>query len=131
MENIMKTNHPNRHKKSESGVALLIAIFVLMLISVIAISLVVESGSESTLAGNYRSSATAYLAGAAGLEEARGRLLPKNADYFNNTVANFIPTAGPLALGQVRYIVNPALGEPAERPCWGPTRTPSMRRSLV
>jgi len=111
MENIMKTNHPNRHKKSESGVALLIAIFVLMLISVIAISLIVASGSESTLAGNYRSSATAYLAGTAGLEEARGRLLPKNTDYFNNTVANFIPAAGPLALGQVRYILNPAQGE--------------------
>src|SRR6266481_3762579 len=116
MENIMKTNHPNRHKKSESGVALLIAIFVLMLISVIAISLIVASGSESTLAGNYRSSSAAYLAGTAGLEEARGRLLQKNADYFNkapnNTPAtNFIPTVGPLAIGQVRYILNPAQGE--------------------
>jgi len=111
MENIMKTHYTNRRKKSESGVALLIAIFVLMLISVIAISLVVASGSESTLAGNYRSSATAYLAGTAGLEEARGRLLQKNADYFNNTVANFIPAAGPLALAQVRYILNPAQGE--------------------
>jgi hypothetical protein len=109
MENNMKTNCINRHKKSESGVALLIAIFVLMLISVIAISLVVASGSESTLAGNYRSSATAYLAGTAGLEEARGRMLPKNADYFNNAVANFIPA--PLALGQVRYMLNPAQGE--------------------
>jgi len=107
----MKNTHTNRRKKQESGVALLIAIFVLMLISVIAISLVVASGSESTLAGNYRSSATAYLAGTAGLEEARGRLLDKNADYFNNTVANFIPAAGPLALGQVRYILNPAQGE--------------------
>lgn len=107
----MKTNCINRRKKSESGVALLIAIFVLMLISVIAISLVVASGSESTLAGNYRSSATAYLAGTAGLEEARGRMLSKNADYFNNTVANFIPAAGPLAVGQVRYILNPAQGE--------------------
>ncbi len=112
----MKTNHTNRQKKSESGVALLIAIFVLMLISVIAISLIVASGSESTLAGNYRSSSAAYLAGTAGLEEARGRLLQKNADYFNkapnNTPAtNFIPTAGPLAIGQVRYILNPAQGE--------------------
>jgi hypothetical protein len=82
-----------------------------MLISVIAISLVVASGSESTLAGNYRSSATAYLAGTAGLEEARGRLLAKNADFFNNTVANFMPAAGTLPLGQVRYILNPAQGE--------------------
>src|SRR6266436_583321 len=112
MENTMKSNLINRRKHSESGVALLIAIFVLMLVSVIAISLIVASGGESALAGNYRSSTSAYLAGAAGLEEARGRLLSSNSDYFNATIANFIP-AGPLLLGQVRYIVNPALGEPA------------------
>jgi Tfp pilus assembly protein PilX len=106
--NFKRHNHRNR---PESGVALLIAIFVLMLISVVAISLIVASGGESALAGNYRSSASAYLAGTAGLEEARGRLLPKNADYFNTTTANFIPTAGPLAVGQVRYILNPAPGE--------------------
>src|SRR6267142_1977413 len=113
MENTMKSNLINRRKQSESGVALLIAIFVLMLISVVAISLIVASGGESSLAGNYRSSTSAFLAGSAGLEEARGRMLAGNADYFNNTVAGFLPAAGPLALGQVRYIVNPALGEPA------------------
>jgi len=112
MENTMKSNLINRRKHSESGVALLIAIFVLMLVSVIAISLIVASGGESALAGNYRSSTSAYLAGAAGLEEARGRLLSSNSDYFNTTIANFMP-AGPLLLGQVRYIVNPAAGEPA------------------
>src|SRR5437762_11570046 len=112
MENTMKSNRLNRRKRSESGVALLIAIFVLMLISVVAISLIVASGGESALAGNYCSSASAYLAGTAGLEEARGRLLPKNADYFNNvlnntTATNFIPTTGPFNIGQVRYILNP------------------------
>ena len=107
----MKPNLIKRRKPSESGVALLIAIFVLMLISVVAISMIVASGGESALAGNYRSSASAYLAGAAGLEEARGRMLSSNSDYFNNTVANFIPAGGLLALGQVRYILNPAPGE--------------------
>ncbi len=107
----MKSNRIGRRKQSESGIALLIAIFVLMLISVVAISLIVASGGETALAGNYRSSASAYLAGAAGLEEARGRMLSSNSDYFNNTVANFIPAAGVLALGQVRYILNPAPGE--------------------
>ena len=107
----MKANHTSRRKQPESGVALLVAIFVLMLVSVIAISLIVASGGESALEGNYRSSARAYLAGTAGLEEARGRLLKKNADYFNNTVANFIPTATPLNVGQVRYILNPSAGE--------------------
>src|SRR5262249_29193442 len=107
-------------RRAESGVALLIAIFALLLIAVVAISLVIASGGESALAGNYRSTASAYLAGTAGLEEARGRLLPKNADYFNKvgtadlptTATNFIPTSGALlSIGQVRYILNPSAGE--------------------
>src|SRR5690348_5206926 len=111
MEKTMKSNYNNRRQQKESGVALLVAIFVLLLVSVIAISLVIASGGESSLEGNYRSSASAFLAGTAGLEEARGRLLPKNADYFNlvapynNPATPFIPTAGPLNVGQVRYIL--------------------------
>ena len=107
----MKSNRISRRKQSESGVALLIAIFVLMLVSVVAISLMVASGGESALAGNYRSSASVYLAGTAGLEEARGRMLSSNSDYFNNTVAGFIPASGSLPVGQVRYILNPGPGE--------------------
>jgi len=107
----MKSTYNSRRKQRESGVALLVAIFVLMLISVIAISLIIASGGESALEGNYRSSAAAYLAGTAGLEEARGRLLKKNADYFNNTIANFIPVGAPLNVGQVRYILNPNAGQ--------------------
>jgi hypothetical protein len=101
---------PNR---SEAGVALLIAMFAVLLISLAAISLIMSAGTESALAGNYRSSSSAYYAASAGLEEARGRLLSKNPDFFNNTVANFIPTAGTplLAVGQVRYITNPVAGE--------------------
>ncbi|MGH9643459.1 MAG: hypothetical protein ACRD3Q_13675 [Terriglobales bacterium] len=100
---------PRKHQ--EAGVALLIAILVLLLVSAVGLALVAASGTESSLAGNYRSSTSVYYAGLAGLEEARGRMLPSNPDYFNNTVANFIPTAGSLAVGQVRYILNPAPGE--------------------
>ena len=42
--------------QSQSGIALLISIFVLLLISVVCIALIVSSGTESALAGNYRSS---------------------------------------------------------------------------
>src|SRR5260370_2558940 len=108
MENTMKTNRINRHKQSEAGVALFIAIFVLLLISVIAISLIVASGSESSLAGNYRSSASSFFAGTAGLEEPRARLLPGNQDYFNNTAAGFIPNAAPLPISALHYILHPA-----------------------
>src|SRR5271168_3246329 len=109
----MKKSHHGRRKTPEAGVALLIAIFALLLIAVVAISLIVASGMETSLSGNYRSSTSAFYAAKAGLEEARGRLLPRNPDYFDTTSPAFVPAVGaaPLALHQVRYITNPAGGE--------------------
>lgn len=103
----MKPHNSFSPKRQEAGVALLISIFVLLLVSGVALALVANSGSESSLAGNFRSSTSAYDAGFAGLEEARGRLLPGSANDFNLTVPGFIPVGAPLAVGQVRYVLNP------------------------
>ncbi len=70
--------------RRERGVALLIAIFALLLVSVVAIALIVSSGTDSALASNYRTSTGAYYAALAGLEEGRGRLLLKNSAFINN-----------------------------------------------
>jgi hypothetical protein len=91
---------------SEDGIALLIAIFVLLLISVVAIALLVSSGTETALGANYRSSSTVYYAALAGLEEARGRLLPKNPNYFLPSV---IPT--PFPLNYTVYVINRSTGD--------------------
>jgi len=97
-----------RKRRKENGVALLISIFVLLLISVVAIAMIVASGTETSLAGNYRSSTNVYYAALAGLEEARGRLLRNSPDYVLKADANFLPPPGtPLAIGDVRYILNP------------------------
>ncbi len=98
-----------RRKHSEAGVALLIAISALLLISVVAIALIVAAGMETSLSGNYRSSTGSYYAARAGLEEGRGRLLPRNPDYFNATSPAFIPPT--LTLHQVRYVTNPSGAE--------------------
>ena len=92
---------------------MLIAIFALLLISVIAIALIVSSGTESALAKNYRTSTSAYYAGMAGLEEARGRLLWRNPSYVNNVIPGFMPASGTpaMTLSQVLYILNPAGAE--------------------
>lgn len=107
-------NSQARHarKPDESGVALLIALIVLLLVSAVAVSLMMSTGTESSLASNYRSSTSAYYAAYAGIEEARGRLVPSNPNYFGNTVANFIPTGG-LTVNppEVRYIINALPGE--------------------
>ena len=106
----MKTSRKIRRTRSESGIALLIAIFVLMLISAVAISMVVSSGTESSLAGNYRTTMSSSFAAAAGIEEARGRLVPSNPSPLA------LPLVGApayLPANQVVYITNPAVGEPA------------------
>jgi hypothetical protein len=101
-----------QHAGSESGSALLIAIFALLLISVIGIALLVSTGSDSALAGNYRNSMGAYYAAVAGLEEGRGRLLPHNPNFIGNTLPGFPPPPGtPFDVHTVVYVTNPANGE--------------------
>jgi len=102
----------NSRQRREAGAALLIAIFSLLLISVVAIALIVSSGTDSALAGNYRTSTSAYYAGVAGLEEARGRLLWKNADFLNKSgsYSFLFDSSGVLpnwGLTTVVYITNP------------------------
>src|SRR3974390_105711 len=111
----MMGRHQSGKRGREAGSALLIAIFALMLVSVVGLALVVSSGTDSALAGNYRNSAGGYYAGEAGLEEARGRLLWKNPDFINKTngyptlfAGQGIPSFG---LTDVLYILNPASGE--------------------
>src|SRR5436853_4362761 len=88
-----ETSMPKR--RTEEGIALLISIFILLLISIVAIALIVASGTESSLAGNYRSATGVYYAALSGLEEARGRLLSNNPDAFKTTdPANFLPPPG-------------------------------------
>jgi hypothetical protein len=100
----VKVDRKSRHSRNEQGIALLIAIFVLLLISVVAIALLVSSGTETALGANYRSSSTVYYAALAGLEEARGRLLPKNPNYFG---ASIISPGTTLPVGQALYVINP------------------------
>jgi hypothetical protein len=109
----MSGKRKSKKLRPEAGAAMLIAIFALLLISVIAIALIVSSGTESALASNYRTSTSAYYAALAGLEEARGRLLWRNPNYVNNVVPGFMPASGDpaLTLPQVLYILNPAGGE--------------------
>ncbi len=109
----MNFRHKSTKRHREAGVAMLIAIFALLLISVIAIALIVSSGTETALAKNYRTSTSAYYAGLAGLEEARGRLLWRNPTYVNNVIPGFMSPSGTpaMTLSQVLYILNPAGAE--------------------
>jgi hypothetical protein len=89
--------------------ALVIAIFTLMLISVVATALVLMAGTETALKGNYKSAMHAFYDAKAGLEEGRGRLWARNP----NSIASCVLPGGELIMtvGQVCYIVNPSPGE--------------------
>ncbi|HEV2488262.1 MAG TPA: pilus assembly PilX N-terminal domain-containing protein [Candidatus Acidoferrales bacterium] len=103
--NPMRTKN---HHKSESGAALLISLFALMLISAVAISLVLMSGTGSAIDANYRNSTKAFYNASAGLEEVRGRLAPGRADTIYPALPNPMLVSPAV---QVQYVVNPAPGE--------------------
>jgi hypothetical protein len=96
------------NRKSERGAALFIAIFALLLISVVALAMMVMAGTESSINSNYKSSVQAFYDARAGLEEGRGRLWSGHP----NALGAFVVAAGTtMNVGQVRYILNPAAGE--------------------
>jgi hypothetical protein len=104
----VEMTHKLALRRRESGIALLIAIFVLLLVCVVGIAMMVASGTETALTGNYHSATSVYYAALAGLEEGRGRLFSKSPNFINNAVPGFLPPPGtPLPIGKVLYIENP------------------------
>ena len=98
-----------RRSGLQRGAALVIAIFSLLLISVVATALILTAGTQTAIKSNYKSAMQAFYDAKAGLEEARGRLWLKNPDVITNCV---FPTGSPMQVGQVCYIVNGANIDP-------------------
>ena len=90
-----------KHAKSylERGVALLFALFALLLLSAIAASLVFMTNTESSVNTNYRSERLSAFAAKAGMEEVRDRMAALNT-------AAKLPTTLPPAAGSVLYVLN-------------------------
>src|SRR5437870_963659 len=94
-------------ERSERGAALVIALFTLMLISVVATAMILMAGTQAAVKGNYKSSMHAFYDAKAGLEEARGRLWAANP----NAISNCVFPGGNMPIGRVCYITNPSPGE--------------------
>jgi hypothetical protein len=88
---------------------MVIALFTLMLISVVATALILMAGTETALKGNYKSAMQSFYDAKAGLEEGRGRLWARNPDSIANCV--FPGGEAMMRVNQVCYIVNPSAGE--------------------
>src|SRR5437764_13921741 len=103
MNNLRNTHNKNRlRSKRERGVALIAALFALMLISALAMAMVFSTTTESAVNANFKDSEVAEYAAHSGIQEARERLIDSATDYLG--VAN-IPTQPPApAGGGVVYI---------------------------
>jgi len=98
------TAQPANRIDSESGIALLLALLVILSLTAFSLSLVLFTQSESRLGNTFAAQSQAYYAAVAGLEEARGRLNPLAADAIVVTQLQQI--------NQVLYLVNSSSQDP-------------------
>src|SRR5258708_12642949 len=67
---------------TERGVALVIALLVLLLITAVGMGMILMSNTETNVSANFRDEQTAYFAAKAGIEEERDRLRAGATDTF-------------------------------------------------
>jgi hypothetical protein len=97
---------PTGTQCKERGIALLVAMLVIVTLSGLALSMVLLTESQIRLAQTLQARARAYYAAMAGLEEARGRMNGSAPD----TIASSLPTT----LQQVFYLVNASATDPVQ-----------------
>src|SRR5438093_8874002 len=90
------------NRQREQGIALLLSILCLLLLTAVAAGMMYLSATETAINGNFKSEESAYFAARAGVEEVRDRILPANA----NTINASLPTALPSGTGGVLYVLN-------------------------
>ncbi len=95
----MKREHYKLSVNSDRGIALLVVLFSLLLLSVIGLGMMYSTNMETSINYNYRDKQIAFYAAMAGLQEARDRIQPAT----HNIVA---PTQLPsTSLQNIIYIV--------------------------
>jgi hypothetical protein len=91
-------------RRNERGIALITALFALLLLTGIGLGLLYMSDAETMINANYRDSQQAYFAAMAGLQEVRQRMTPSAADVIA------VPTVTPGNNNSYLYLINPAGG---------------------
>jgi len=102
----MKRTSPT---STESGIALITALFALLLLSAIAVGMMYMSTTDTSVNANFKDSQTAYWGARAGMEEVRARMHPGTAAVAQGDLVPFLPTKlpSPVNAGSVVYITNP------------------------
>src|SRR5438270_6180128 len=111
----MTTLNNNHSRRSESGFALFIAIFTLLLITAIAVGMLMLTNTDTSISANFRDEQTAFFASKAGLEEVRDRLRVGAPNSLNALLPGAAtPSSAPPMFGSANaalYITNPLNGE--------------------
>jgi len=90
----------------ERGIALLLAMIIIFVLSGLAVSLVLLTDSQVRLGQTAQAQGRVFYAALAGLEEARGRL--------NGSAPDTITPSLPTSVSQVLYIVNGSFSDPVQ-----------------
>lgn len=93
------------HSRRQRGVALLVALFALMLLSAIGLGMMYSSDTETSINFNYKDKQAAIYAANSGMEEIKDRLLQSGGDIVP---PSNIPS---LSAKNIIYYVNPGAGE--------------------
>src|SRR5437870_2726056 len=83
------------NNRDQRGVALIMALMLLLLLTALAAALVFVANLETSVNANYRREQVLYFAGKAGIEEARDRLMATNPNTL--IITGTVPTCTPAA----------------------------------
>src|SRR6266403_1361992 len=107
--------HGKKPNSSERGIALIVALMMLMLISAALMGMIMMSNTETNVSANFRDEQTAFFASKAGIEEVRDRLRSSATDSLSGSAlfssTNVPPYPLPGQTNAILYITNPASGE--------------------
>jgi hypothetical protein len=97
--------------QKERGMALLLALFALLLLSAIGLGMVLASYTETRIDTNYSGSLRSYYSARSGLEEVRDRISFPFTTATPTGLADQLPKYVAGSAGGVLYVLDPAGGE--------------------
>src|ERR1700756_2924420 len=92
----------NSFRKHERGMALVLSLLALLLISAVGLGMIYMSSTETSINNNYKDTQLAFFAMRAGLEEMRDRMRTNSVNPIT------IPKTMPGAANSILYIINPS-----------------------
>src|SRR5215469_11645068 len=95
-------NSKTRSQNSERGIALVVAMLSLLLISVLAVGLMVSSNTETSISANFRDEQVAFFSARGGLDEVRDRMRFGTP----NSLYGSLPIPNPGTSGGVIYVTD-------------------------